>query len=469
MAKNLRLEIQGGSGNFVFDVEGELLPQRDLVFKEATNPPVPVEIKDTWVVRGCRLVSSDGTPATLWTSLQAFLARLETRTAFPTYARLVRDPSGANVEVWKLGGGSAGDGVEGFKIESVELRTDEGIPGATWLTVASVDLRMSCVRRFPVGAGGVVGWSQTVAVSYRDGLRRLEWRTRVTTLEGTSAVDVAKSLAVVPVAQLGGDHAYATNGPDGLDYSTPDADEPNSRTATVCEAVSAVQQFGLATGVTAPGLSPNDFRLDLTTKTTALETVTTLDAEARGPGSLRWVQQQATLIPDADESEIREQRATNGATGTWRKSVARTIADLDLPQIGVVVTGGYNAPSVDFEETVSRRALLFLGPGLPWKCVATITVQKRGFFPKRESLKLPGPLGGKWIFSSLESSESEPERIERGVTPSQDLYQRTATLVFYAVEDPDASSSLVEQFRAATPVVSYLLPIAGNGAVAAAG
>lgn len=453
MGARLQLQIYGASSNFAFDVEGELVPRREIASRPASNAQVATEVRDIWEVNGCRIVSSDGTTATLWTAWRAFMARFESST-FPAYARLVRDPAGANAVVWTLG---AADGYEQFRLEAISGRKDEAVEDASWATTATVDLRLSAVKKTP-DANGICGFDQTVSTTYSDGLRVLEWRTKITTAEGTDAREKAKSYAVIPVASLGGDHAYETNGPDGIDFVNVDSDERVTRLPTICEAVCRVRQFGIATGVTAPGGSPNDFTYTIETETVGGDTTTTYSAAASGPNALTWVQGKAPLFPS--ESRVVQEQAANRASGRWVvKSTRSANPDVEGDTnvlVDVELSGGQ--AGVEFEVTPGGLPVRFDTPPTPLRAVVKLTSEKRGTVAKSEDLKFAGALPAPWIFAPNESTEGQPKRVERATTTgAADLWQRTATLVYYAspldvVEEPFAILT-----AAAKPVTSFLV------------
>lgn len=57
-APRLQLEIQGTPDHFRFDVPGPLEPRLEPLWKEASDPPEVVEIREVWEVPGARLVAS---------------------------------------------------------------------------------------------------------------------------------------------------------------------------------------------------------------------------------------------------------------------------------------------------------------------------------------------------------------------------------------------------------------------------
>lgn len=61
---SLQLEIQSGGSVFRFDVPGTFEPRLVPTWKEASEPPEVIEIREVWEVSGARVVASDGDPLT---------------------------------------------------------------------------------------------------------------------------------------------------------------------------------------------------------------------------------------------------------------------------------------------------------------------------------------------------------------------------------------------------------------------
>lgn len=453
MAKALELQIQGTS-NFTFDVEGEWFYELVPVYKDAANPPQLVELRETWTFKGCKIVSSDGTAATLWTSFQSFLARIESRTSHPTYARIVRDPSGSNATLRTLGPST----YEGFRFESVEFLTDEGARAASYQVIASANIRCSAVRRF-ADTNGIVGWEQTVSVSYPDGLRTVEWRTRITTAEGTSAVTKAASYAAIDITAYGTNYTYETNGPDGIDYLYTDADEENSRTPTICEAVSRIKQWGVSAGTTTGQGSPSVIQYSITTETDAETVTTTTTASARGPNALTWVN---TKAPGGSITRkvIVDERAEKFASGTWVQVEGSSSggggpgSPGTFPTITAEISGGY--PVISWEPiTGGLDPMLFEGARLPFRLDLTINLTYTGADPKREDMKFPGELPSPWRLDLDASSQTDPVETERAFNPSQSKWSRSAKLTYWSATKPTSGKTFLEQLEGAGTTASY--------------
>ena len=461
MSKALQLEVVSSGGTFTFDVEGEFFPRLEPVYKDGSHPLQLEEIRYVWEVRGLRLRgASPADTASLWTRFLALETHLATRTAHPTYARMVRDPSGANVELWRIGDGSANPPAwEKFRIETVEGEPDPEFRDASFRTVVYLTMRLSAVRKF-ADANSVVGFQQTVDVSYPNGLKQVSWRTRVTTREGTSAVTVATTIGALDVNDFGGDYGYdeETNGPDGVALTYTDAEEnpPGggaARTPTVAEVVSAVKQYGISVGVTSPGSSPSDFDYTITTHTSPDEEFTTTTAAASGPGASSWVELKKPAT--YNESEVTHNTAKLVSRGVWTTRRKRTKSKQNRWTIEVEITGGY--PQEDYDPIMNGLPpVLFVGAIQPWKATVTIDFEDTGT-AKTADMKLPGlpAHDDPWRLDRNASSETEPVLTEKAEDVASNKYTRTARLVFWATRAP--IKPLLEQINEQPQVVSYYL------------
>lgn len=449
----LELEIESPQGAFRFAVPGALEPRLEPVWKEAANPPEVVEIREVWELPGARLVATDGKPATFWREWTEFLARLRVRGAgFPLRVRLVRDPQGVAEPVWTLGPPTH----ERFRIEQLSAGTDELAPTATWNVLAPVTLVVSAVQRF-ADPNGIVGWDQEVTSRHdAGGLHLLEWRTRITTREGTNALEKARRFGRIDVAPFGGSYTYDTNGPDGVEVVATDADEPNRRVPTSCLVVSRIKQWGVHVGTTSPGTSPTEVGYSVRTKVEKDERSTTYRASARGPGALPWVEGRRPGGP-VESSEVFHEEATRYAEGTWivrEQQPTQPEAEGIRWQIQTEISGGHEA--FDFEPVVGGyEPVLFEGALLPWRLAVTIKGTKRGGEGKRDELKLPGLLPGPWLLDREASREKEPYVAEFGADAAAYLWAREASLTYWSARRP--TESPLKQIKEAQPVESYYL------------
>jgi hypothetical protein len=463
VADPVLFQLQGDSSSFTFDVEGGYFPRLEPVYKTAANPPEVVAIREVWEIRGARLtiadttLSADAAAQALWAEWVALRARLATRgSAFPTYARFVRGASTSSA-VYTLGPSTH----EEFKVELMETTAlaAEAEPG-TWRTVVPVDLRVSAVAKL-IDANGIVEWEQEVLSSYPDGRHRLEWRTRITTKEGTSAATKAASYAAIDASALGATYLYETNGSDGVDIRSIDTDEENSRTATEVLAVSAVRAFGTTIGGVTPGGSPSDVSYSITTRTTAREKVTTTTAEATGPNALQFVQGKKPTV--YNEEEVFDEQAKLFARGVWtQREESNTSSGGDKDQksrtssLSVAITGGNYA--IDFECLADDGDPISFSSAGKLPVVGTVDVKLEAIGPSFtiQEMLLPGDPKDDWILDAAASQEGEPVLEEEAADASSNKWSRSARLVFRRAKVPSASRSLLSRVRAAAKVASHL-------------
>lgn len=455
MAAAYQLEIQGASSNHVFGVEGAFFPRLEPVYKTAANPPQIVALRETWEFRGCRILSSDDTVATLWSEWAAFLARIKSRTAHPTYARVVI-PGGATLMT--IGPST----YEQFQIELVEGEQDPDVPAASFRTVAACTLRVSAVLKNPEAVTGLVEWEQEVEVTYRNGLAAIEWRTVVGTAEGTSAVTKAQTYAKITASALGANYLYETNGPDGIEYVKLDADEQNSRSPTRVRAVSRVQSYGISFGTVTPGQAPSAVSYSTTTKTTATETITTTAASAQGPGALSFVLSRAPAV--YAEREVMHDPALGLASGLWTTKAEKPKDPKTKWTMSVSISGG--GRSLDYEKAANGLPpARFRGALQEFVAVVDVEREAVGGDGAPDELTLPGPPGAPWDFDSAASTEGEPFISERS-SSGQHTWRREARLVFRSAGPIPIDRGVLERMRDATELESYVV---GDALAAALG
>lgn len=448
MAAALQLQIHASGGDFAFDVEGEWTPRVEPVYRAASEPPELEQLLWTWEFRGCRIVPADGATSTLWTDVLAFLAYFEDRDDHPTYARLIRDPSGAAAEVLRIGSPT----YESLRFGLIEGEQDPQLAAASWSRTATFGLRITAARKF-ADANGIVGWQQTVRVAYEAGLRVLEWDTEITTADGTDAVAKAKAFAAIDIAALPA-YSYQTNGPDGIEWEELDADEVNGRTVTAVQAISRVREWGVTIGASAGGTAPDDVELEVTTETTPEEVRTTTFARARGPNAEQWVLAQkpaGSLF--TDRTVLRS--ATNEASGFWERRTTRTGAAVAAARVvEVTVSGGGRAVRVR-SIAAGLPPVVQRGAFLPYQATVAVTVRRQGGSGLVNELPFPAGLGGPWILDTAASSEGDPYIVERGRDSSQHVWERKAALVYQSAEAPGKRPSV--ELATAADVTSYLL------------
>lgn len=445
----VRLEIQGTTTLYLA-VEGALFPSLEAEYKSASQPRQIVALRETWEVRGCRLVTSDGSATSTWSQWLDLKSRVSTRNSEPTYARFVFVETGAVLHTL---GPTA---YEDFQIDAVQGEQDPDVPAASWRSTATFTLRFSAVKR-NADTNGIVTFDQVVSNTWPDSRHLLEWRTRITTVEGTSAADKAKAYAALTSAivnALGGGYLYVTNGPDGIEYVEVDADEQNSRTPTVCEAVSSIRDAGTTVGFVTPGASPSDVTYSVTTRTSATETVTTTVAEATGPGAVAFVtSKRPDMFNESEETEgphltargVWSLRFSSGGSGGATKD--------SFTGIKVTVSGGSRV--VDFESVADDGdPVESIGSFLSVTAVADLVITATGIEGRDDELPLPGHPGEPWVYDSAQSTEGEPYPESKGGDPSMTTWRREAHLVFKASVAP--STSLGQALLRARPTPSYV-------------
>lgn len=456
MAKSLELRLVHSGGNFTFAVEGEYLPRWEPVYRFNANPPEVVEMRQTWEFRQCKLVASS--VSALWTGSGATIATLNTLlstrgTGHPTSASLVANPSGTPSTLITLGPSD----YEQFTIEA-EGEADAATPRTSWRLSAAFTIRISAVKKNAHSTTGMVGFDQTVSITYPDGLKRVEWRTTVTTKEGTSALTKATTYGALDVGNYGSTYWYVTGASgDGVDVEYTDADEVNSRTPTVCTAVSVLQETGVDLGTSSASGSLTAPVYSVTTNTTAKETITTYFAEARGANAESWV---LSKRPGGSlsSSVVVSEPSSRLYRGTWEKRTQRTdpqSGDTSTTEVRVVVSGGGRA--IDFEPVAGDfEPVMFEGAMLPWQATVSVTVERTGGSGLLSELRLPGPPGEPWVLIRGESEEGDPYKVlaERGTDSAQDKWKREARLVFRAPRPPE--KPVAEAIASAQPIASHL-------------
>lgn len=454
MSAALQLQITYSGGTFTFSVEGEYLPRWEPSYKVAANPPVVTEMRLVWEFRQCRLISTtvDG----LWTSVSTLNTMLSARsTGHPTAAALVRDPAGVAVTLITLGPSD----YEGFQIEA-DGETDAILPRASWRTAAAFTLRISAIKRNEDG-NGIVDWDQRVNYRYEAGLAIVELVTRLSTVEGTSAVTKAQTYATLDVNNFGSDYTYETNGPDGIDYTYTDADEVNSRTPTVVECVSRLRRWGVTVGTTGPGGSPDSVGYEVLTRRTAKETVTRYTISATGPNYLSWVASRKPAGSLAVD-ELTDRKESRSATGVYEIRVNAAAANGGTREVKVEITGG--ARAFDYEPVAGDyEPVEFTGSYLPWQATVSVTVTRVGGSGANSEMMLPGLLGEPWRLDRNASTESEPYEIEEddATDSAQQKWGREARLVYRSARAPEGALS--PAINAAPMVASYYLGQPGPG------
>lgn len=470
MAQDIKLEIQGDGTHFTFDVEGTWHVSQEMFWKTAAQPPELTAVRETFDVRGARVVGAD--IETFWDAWTAFRNRLLRRdTGFPIWVRLRRlVGTGAPATEYLLGDND-GDGNfsfwQGLTVETIDTRYDDVIQGGTWRRSIVLDLRFSAMRVFPDG-NGIVGWQQEVSNSYDvSGLHTLEWRTTITVGQGgpslgTDARTVAQTHAKIPRASYGTNYVWQTNGPDGIDFETDDADEANSRIPTRVVAVSRIRQVGVDVGSTDSGAAPGEVHHSVEVVIEGRTKTTTTRARAVGPNAALFV---ASKKPagDIEKSRSFEEYADPlEAEAEWVQIEASaqggdsdTDAEAVKWEIQAEVTGG----DQDFELVAMSSPFLpelSVGPWRPAVVTVTVTMTLVKAAPKPADMPFPAILPSPLILDRNASSEDAvPRLVKAGTRDSQNTWQRSARLVYRSRSKPPATA--FDGLYTKPSVRSYLL------------
>lgn len=454
MAAPLRLEIQG-STNFSFDVEGSFIPSWEHVWNDAADPPTLAALRAVWEIQGARILADDA--ESWWDEFNAFMARFEDRSAVPTYARIVRDPSGSATVERTLGPPN----YQEFRIENITLRSDDDVPDASFVATGMVDIRLSAVRVF-ADDNSITKFDQSITSSYRNGLQTLEWRFRVKTAEGTDVTTlIGDDLFTIPISQYGASYLYDTNGPDGVDWEIDDADEVASpaRTPTSATVISRIKQYGIQTSVNTPGQGPNDVQYSVETVNEVGPdngpiTTITYRASAEGPNALAFVQTQKPTQPFVYE-RIFDERALRRAEAEWRYRSIDPPEKQTPDQLTVVITGGHQALEY-VPITGNQPPRLAVGPISPFQAEVSIALSFVGDSPGVGDMKFPPELGTPWRLMPNRSREDAlPRLVERANDSNQDRWERSATLIYQSPTLPGTST--LAALRGEGSVTSYLL------------
>lgn len=455
--KRLELQIQDSSaplGYFHFDVEGEWSPRLEPVYNVG-NPPVLAQIREVWEFVDARVKSTDDTTDTLWSvRIAALRSAIEQRTAHPTFVRLVRNPRATGEAVVITLGPPD---YEDLRIETVEGGQDPDAPDVSWSRTGTFTITVSAVKKLPDAVTGIVTFEQRATTTFRFGLRTLEWRTTITTKEGVSAVAKAKLFGRLPDALLAGDHAFQTNGPDGIDIEELDSDETQGSTArvtTAVVAVSRIEQFGEPVNATTAGNSPDFFQFFTEVRKKADTEETVFFARAQGPNSASYVASKkpgGSLAVDIEHIE----NTSNLNWGHWEKHRNTQAGPLD--EFKIRVTPG---AQVELLRTLTgiQPADRSIGGFTWWDCVVEIS----SFLTGSEEIDFPGLLPKPWVLNRAQVVEGSPEVVgERKKDIEDTRFVRQVTLPYRAITKPKVqghlATVLLAQLRFATRVQSYAL------------
>lgn len=462
MAQDLALQLleDGGPGVFVFfSDDGLTIGQPERFFKTAAEPPELARITERWEIRG-RLVgdpTSDLVEDT-WDEFQLFLARVDTRTGTPriTGAQIVRDPSGSAFVERAL------SSVLYQRIQVVEWEAEEDPdePGATFRGTVPIRIVIEADRVFADG-NGIVEWEQTCRNTYRNALHTLEHETRLTTIEGVSAVTAANSFAGIDIVPFGARYTFSTNGPNGIDFRELDCDTTTvpDRIATEVIAISRIQQWGISTGgIATPGNSVNDILFEIEETIEGVETRKVTRARAEGPGAFAWVLGKKPAGSFFRERTL-DRQTHREAEGEWEELstvLSNPQAVVSRAQILARVSGGFKDEEF-VPLTGGQRPRLVVGPFQVFRLEVEIRMTFRGVSPQTSEMPFPPILGSPWRLNRNQSSEDGiPQRVSTGQNAQQDEWERSARLI-YESSTPPTASTLEPLRNPSSTVNSYFL------------
>lgn len=410
----LMLEVQGaGQATFRFYVRGAFEPRLEPEWEGGQIRA----LREVWEIPGARFLSTDDRFWPRWTAFLSLLRRRDPGVS----VRLLNVSGTQERELWVLSPATHQD----VRIEQLGARDDTELPEATWRSLTAVTLTISATQRF-ADVNGITAWSQEVSNVYDPGgLQVLEWRTEITTAEGTSAIDRARRLGRIDVRPFGEHYSYETNGPDGVDVTALDADTRSGRTPTQALAVSRIRQWGTRVGVRAPGEGPSQVSLSRRTRQTPDGAVTTVRATARGPHARRWVEAKAPF--GASTSDVFEEEASRYAEGTWTLNGSPQTTQEPRLEVRTELSGGHT--TFDFEIAANGYPpILFEGGLSPWRLLVKIRVAGKEPGDLRWPKLLPPP----WRLDYEGSSETEPYR-------EGEEWVREATLLYWSQTRPPRS------------------------------
>ncbi|MCA9569189.1 MAG: hypothetical protein KC656_15175 [Myxococcales bacterium] len=407
-------------------------------------------MRTVWEFRGLRLVSSDGTPETLWADYLAFLALWETRSTHPTYVRMVAAPFTADKVLWTLG---PGDSFEQFQLDSIHGGPDPKVPSASWQTIIYLEsFIISAVKR-GADTNGMVGFEQRMRVSYPEGRARYELDTTITTKPGTDARTKAATYGAIDITMYpNGTYAEACNGPDGIEYTTEDSDEPNDRVPTVCRARSVVDTWDVHVGAAGGGTAPSEVDVETRTTTSTTETTTVRTASAVGPGAAAWV---AGWELSGWSLRVVDDKTARGAYSiTWtRKDEAQDAEAAN--RLRVSISGG-RAVQMWRSTPGGFDPVLAEGGRLPWEVRVSVEVVGHGLDLTPADLPLPAllaPGAHGLILDGNDSRETLPELDP--TDPQMTRWVRAAELVYRGPLQPPADILSLLRAGFGAPVPSY--------------
>jgi len=213
--------VRGGKPFFTFGSQTPFLEPTHSYDHSTSEPPRLVSITKTWTADGRIYGASEAEVLLQWTALTG---ALQDAAQYPEGAELVKD--GAVVEAI-----TPTSGYRRFRIEHLSAPRIE----RAWRTELRFVARISGVRVFP-GLGSNPQVSKiTLNESWAYAETGLLTRTlsgEVEVLTGSSAVSVARTLGL---KIQGGNFAYVTRGPEGVDVERQDEADLKARFTSILQ------------------------------------------------------------------------------------------------------------------------------------------------------------------------------------------------------------------------------------------
>jgi hypothetical protein len=458
----LRARFTSQAGATVeFDSDAEWRwEQPERVYRTAEEPPVLESIRHHWSLIGGAILTPDGSTGGGWSRFRAALLALNGSSDPIVKVELLRVEAGVETVEATLGD----DGADTFEAFTIERLSCDGAwqvaPRATHKIAFPIDLRFSARQVFErdlelsdgTAVAGVVHFEQRIRHEYdAAGLGTITAETIVGTKNGVDARTRARLLG--KLALPGSTWSYDTNGPDGVDLETLDADESTdtSRLPRSASAISRVRQWGEATGATSPNTAPGGYSYEDARSDDGMEILRVVSAEATGPGAEAWVRGRAPSSPHVEETVSKPTSRQFRATWTIRtpkNGQAYVIIDADI-------TGG--AEDFDFEPVNGFAPVLFEGALLPWQLTLRVSIQRRGGNGTKAELPLPPLLQDVWRLDKNASTEGWPRQEEQVPQPTNARWLRNAVLVYQAAVPPNSDPIEFLRANAQATVPSYYL------------
>lgn len=382
-----------------------------------SEPPRLAVLAKTWVLQGVLYAASEALAVAAWDGLKALL---DVPASIPDGVQLLR---GATL----VDSIATEDGYEAVKVETLESpRTD-----LQWRGEMAFSLRVTGRKRFTTTttSAGVISKISTQETWAYDEAGLLT-RTLTGELEAASgsAVAIARTLGL---ALPGGDYAYETNGPDGVDVERLDLADRRARFT------SRVRQAG----ATLPGGVGPSFSKRTSVSRGGGSVVTTVSATARGTGAeaaVRAARPSGQLA--AEEVDVDPFGRSASATYVSREP------DTGAPILKFhrLSTRGGGRPRAWSRMSGGRPPILHVLSFGPVELEEECLIELVGNAPGTDSYKFPGPVPG-LVEDTSKMSFDGPTRIAVGASRSQDVWQMRLVRGYVGASLPEVLAAASKQ------------------------